>query len=64
MAQKRSRPSSLVLRAQTLLSLFRFLKENGKWWLIPMVTLLMATAFLLAAVQAIEYAAPFVYTIF
>lgn len=40
------------------------LMHNGKWWLIPMLLVLFATAFLLIAVQVIEYAAPFVYTIF
>lgn len=46
------------------LELCRALLQSGRWWLIPMVVVLALSALLLAAVAAVEYVAPFVYTIF
>jgi hypothetical protein len=64
-------PSSLeaaatraALGAGTLVELYRVLLASGRWWLIPMVVILMLTAILLTAVAAVEYVAPFVYTVF
>jgi hypothetical protein len=55
---------ALAARAGTLAELYRLLRQGGRWWLIPMVTVLIGTAILLVAVAAVEYVAPFVYTIF
>lgn len=44
--------------------LCRALLQSGRWWLIPFVAVLALSAALLAAVAAVEYVAPFVYTIF
>ena len=55
---------ALATRASTLAELYRLLREGGRWWLIPMVGVLVGTAVLLVAVAAVEYVAPFVYTIF
>lgn len=38
--------------------------QSGRWWLLPMTIVLAASALLLLIVQAVEYVAPFVYTIF
>lgn len=46
------------------LELCRALLASKRWWLIPMVAVLALSAALLAAVAAVEYVAPFVYTIF
>jgi len=40
------------------------LVQGGRWWMVPMLAVLGLAALLLAAVAAVEYAAPFVYTIF
>jgi hypothetical protein len=40
------------------------LARNGRWWLIPLVGVMGVCALLLGVVTVIEYAAPFVYTIF
>jgi Family of unknown function (DUF5989) len=42
----------------------RAMVESGRWWLLPMLLVLGLAALLLALVAAIEYAAPFVYTMF
>lgn len=51
-------------RSSVFLELCRALITSGRWWMVPMVAVLALSALLLAAVAAIEYVAPFVYTIF
>ncbi len=51
-------------RSFVFIELCRALVKSGRWWLIPMVAVLAASALLLAVVAAVEYVAPFVYTIF
>lgn len=50
-------------RAGTLLELAGFLLRNGRWWLLPLVAILLLAGVLLGVVQALEYVAPFVYTV-
>ncbi len=50
--------------AGTLGELYRLLVDGGRWWMVPMICVLGGAALLLVAVTAIEYVAPFVYTIF
>jgi hypothetical protein len=52
------------MKLATISELTQLLLANGRWWLLPMVAVLLLTTTLLAVVQAIEYVAPFVYTIF
>jgi hypothetical protein len=61
---RRHRPRQSPARPGTLRELFAGLTESGRWWLIPMVAVLGLTAVLLVVVSAVEYVAPFVYTIF
>ncbi len=58
------RRGSRVARTSVFLELCRALISSGRWWLVPMVAVLAVCALLLSAVAAIEYVAPFVYTIF
>ena len=48
----------------TLGELYRALVDGGRWWMVPMIGVLAAAALLLVIVAAVEYVAPFVYTIF
>ncbi len=48
----------------TVRELHRALVDGGRWWMVPMIGVLGAAALLLAVVAAVEYVAPFVYTIF
>ena len=57
----RARP---IRRTSIFLELCRALIASGRWWMVPMVVVLALSALLLAAVAAVEYVAPFVYTIF
>jgi hypothetical protein len=60
------RTRSLRVRAGfgTVGELYRTLVDNGRWWMFPMIGILGFTSLLLIAIAAIEYVAPFVYTIF
>ena len=42
---------------------FEFLKKNKKWWLIPIVTVLLLLAFIIVLTQG-SALAPFIYTLF
>ena len=61
-------PAPRLLRARlgagTIGELTRALVQGGRWWMVPMLAVLGLSALLLSAVAAIEYVAPFVYTIF
>jgi hypothetical protein len=50
--------------AATTVEVVQLLAENGRWWLIPMFGVMLMAAVLLVVVQAVEYVAPFIYTIF
>jgi hypothetical protein len=52
------------VNAGTLGELGRALVDGGRWWMVPMIAVLGLTGLLLVAVAAVEYVAPFVYTIF
>jgi|GEM_PF-1073355 len=51
-------------RVAAISGLFGQLRRTGRWWLVPMVVIFLAAAAVLVVVQVIEYAAPFVYTLF
>ncbi len=46
-----------------LTDLFRFMKKEKKWWLVPMIVLLVLLGIVLVAVQG-SAVAPFIYTLF
>lgn len=43
--------------------LWAFMKERKKWWLLPLLIILMAVGMLLAFAQG-SALAPFIYTVF
>jgi TRAP-type C4-dicarboxylate transport system permease small subunit len=51
-------------RLSTVGELTRLMMRSGRWWMVPMLGVLALTALLLVGVAAVEYVAPFVYTIF
>jgi hypothetical protein len=56
--------SRAALRGQAARELVDLLAKSGRWWLLPMVGVLGLASLLLVAVAAVEYVAPFVYTVF
>ena len=61
---KSNTKTRLSTAANTTVEVVQLLAENGRWWLIPMFAIMLMTAGLLVVVQAVEYVAPFIYTIF
>ena len=66
--QERRRRSGLAERLVTPFvtagELFLYLGKRKRGWLIPLIVLLLLLGVVLAVVQAAQYVAPFVYTIF
>lgn len=56
--------NAISRRAGTLWSLGSLLVRNGRWWLLPMLVVLFGASVLLSVVAAVEYFAPFVYSVF
>ena len=54
----------LGLSLSTIRELGHFLGSTRRWWLIPFASVLLLVAGLLVVIGIVEYAAPFVYTIF
>ena len=63
-AKKSKRRRGLSARLSTLRDMTRHFSGTSRWWLFPMMIVFMFSAALLVIVQIIEYAAPFVYTLF
>jgi len=51
-------------RLRALGQLFAHFSGTGRWWLIPLVVVLLLAAVLLIGIKIAQYAAPFVYTLF
>lgn len=58
------RSGGILGRLSTVRELCSVLVEHGRWWLVPMVGVLMFSALVLLVLHAAQYVAPFVYTIF
>lgn len=56
--------TKLMGRLATVRELCSVLVEHGRWWLVPMVGVLMLSALVLGVLHAAQYVAPFVYSIF
>jgi len=50
-------------RFRTVIALFAFLKMRKRWFLIPLITVLILTVVFLIAMQALS-TSPFFYTLF
>ena len=59
-----AKPNALLLKLGTFGELLAMLAGSGRWWLLPFAGILAVTALLLVVVSVLEYAAPFIYTIF
>ena len=57
------RTSLLTDRFRTIGELLRMLQANGRWWAVPLFTVIVLLSLVLVVLQAIPYVAPFIYTI-
>ncbi len=63
MSQK-ARPSSLSLRFGTIRQIFAMLGRTRRWWMAPMLVILVLVGLALSGLQAVQYVAPFIYAVF
>ena len=56
--------TSIYVFIATVYELIRGLLNNGYWWLIPLVFILLPISLGFIIVQAVPIVAPFVYTLF
>lgn len=54
----------MIAKVQTIYELCSLFVSSRRWWLVPMFALLAIVGVLLVVLQAAEYVAPFVYTVF
>lgn len=55
------RLEALLLRLGTVGELMALLVRGGRWWMLPLVIVLVLVGALLVSLQAMEYFAPFIY---
>jgi len=56
-----TRLESSLLRLGTIGELLALLVRGGKWWMLPLVLVLVMLGILLVTIQAFEAVAPFIY---
>ena len=61
---RNKRARGLRARMSTLRDLTRHFSGTRRWFLMPMIIIFLLAAATLVVVQIVEYAAPFVYTLF
>lgn len=59
-----SRVEAFLTRQGTAGALLLMLARGGRWWMFPMVLVLVALAAVLIFLQGIHYVAPFIYMVF
>lgn len=57
-------PSSLAIRFGTIAQIFGMLGRTRRWWMIPMLVIMVLVGLLLSGLQAVQYVAPFIYAVF
>ena len=59
-----SRMDAWLMRFGTAGSLLAMLSRGGRWWMVPMVVVLLVVGVGLLFLQSIHYVAPFIYMVF
>ena len=63
MSEKNS-PSNFAIRMGTVRQIFMMLKRTRRWWMIPMLVIMVLLGLALSGLQAVQYVAPFIYAVF
>lgn len=58
------RVESLLLRLGTVGELLALFVRGGRWWMLPLVLVLVLVAGALVILQSVQYVAPFIYMVF
>jgi hypothetical protein len=56
-----SRLETTLLRFGTIGELMALLVRGGRWWMLPLVAVLLVLGLALVTIQALEAVAPFIY---
>lgn len=57
-------PSSMSIRMGTIGQIFKMLGRTRRWWMAPMLVILVLLGLALSGLQAVQYVAPFIYAVF
>ena len=63
MAEKQT-PSNMAIRMGTIRQIFAMLGKTRRWWMLPMLVILVLLGLALSGLQAVQYVAPFIYAVF
>jgi hypothetical protein len=58
------RLESMLLRLGTVGELCALLVRGGRWWMVPLVLVLVLAGVALLLLQSMQYVAPFIYMVF
>lgn len=59
-----SKMETMLMRFGTAGALLAMLGRGGRWWMVPLVVVLLVVAVGLLFLQSIHYVAPFIYMVF
>jgi len=59
-----TRTEAFLLRMGTVGELLALFVRGGRWWMLPLVSVLLVLGLVLVFLQSIQYVAPFVYVVF
>ena len=59
-----NKPSNMAIRMGTIRQVFKMLARSKRWWMVPMITILVLLGLALSGLQAVQYVAPFIYAVF
>ena len=59
-----NKPSNMAIRMGTIRQVFKMLSRSKRWWMVPMITILVLLGLALSGLQAVQYVAPFIYAVF
>ena len=57
-------PSNMAIRMGTIGQIFKMLGRTRRWWMVPMLVVLVLLGLALSGLQAVQYVAPFIYAVF
>lgn len=58
------RLETFLLGLGTVGELMALVVRGGRWWMLPLILVLVSLAGVMLALQAVQYVAPFIYMVF
>ena len=54
----------MSIRMGTIRQIFAMLGKTRRWWMLPMLVILVLLGLALSGLRAVQYVAPFIYAVF